>query len=296
VDADGADLVLHAVLISAGAWMLLGVLRIASAEAPGRLPPLRAVLGRTEVSIVLGSVVLLFGGFAASQLLALSDGGRHVVDTAGLTYAEYARSGFFQLLWVAALTAALLLGLRAVVGDDAVARRRFQRLALVVVGLTVVIVVVAIRRLGLYQEAFGLTMLRLYCTIFAVWIGAVIVGLGATIAGAWPHRSWLPGAAAVAGLVALLVLNLANPEAIVARHNLSRISDGREVDSSYLTEGLSLDAVPTIVELLPTLDEGTQRDLRTRMGCPEPGDGWAGWNRSRSSAASALGDDCIRPW
>jgi hypothetical protein len=293
IDLHGSDLLLHLLLVGFGAWCFLGLLRTASAERVGPRAPLTARLGRTELTVVLTSVVGLFGAFAGSQLIALSSGGRRVLDTSGLTYAEYARSGFFQLLWVAALTVALLLGLRAVVGEDGRNRRRFTVLAEVVVVLTLVIVVVAVRRLNLYQDAFGLTMLRLYGTIFALWVGAVILALGATIAGVRSDRSWLPGAAVVAGLVLLFGLNIANPEAIVVRHNLDRMADGRDVDSEYLTEGLSLDAVPTIVELLPTFDDATRTDLLERIGCPPPSDGWAGWNRSRAAAVAALGDDCI---
>jgi len=139
-----------------------------------------------EATVVVGSLAALFGVFAVAQLVALSSGGRHVIRTAGLTYAEYARSGFFQLLAVAAITLVALLGLRAVADLSAPAdRRRFTTLALAVVGLTLVIVVVALRRLGLYQQAFGLTMLRLYSSIFAVWVGLVLVLAGC----AWPDSA-----------------------------------------------------------------------------------------------------------
>ena len=90
----------------------------------------------------------------------------------------------------------------------------------------------------------------------------------------------------------LFGLNVANPEALVARHNLERLADGQAVDSAYLAEGLSLDAVPTIVDRLPTLDPFTQADLLARIGCPEDGRGWAGHNASRSAAAQALADRC----
>lgn len=292
VDVDADTAIAHGLLVSVGAWTALGLLRTASGEEVRRRPPDRAWLGRTELTVILGSVVTLFGAFALSQLLVLSQGEERVQQTTGLTYAEYARSGFFQLLWVAALTVGLLLSLRAVTTKDAATRRRFVTLAEAVVVLTLAIVLVAIRRLGLYQDAFGLTMLRLYCTLFALWVGAVILGLGALIAGVGKGRSWLPGAATLAGLTLLFGLNVANPEALVARHNLERLADGQAVDSAYLAEGLSLDAVPTIVDRLPTLDPFTQADLLARIGCPEDGRGWAGHNASRSAAAQALDDRC----
>jgi hypothetical protein len=62
--------------------------------------------------------VALFGAFAAAQLVVLAGGGRHVIETAGLTYAQYARSGFFQLLAVAVITLLILMSVRAVADLD----------------------------------------------------------------------------------------------------------------------------------------------------------------------------------
>ena len=165
---DATTLVEHATLLILGVWGMAGLLRLASATPPPRPGPTGWRLGRLEVTIVLASLIALFGTFAVAQVVALSKGGRHVIETAGLTYAEYARTGFFQLLAVAALTLAVLLGLRALADLEAPrARLRFLVLATTAVALTLVIVAVAVSRLSLYEQAFGLTMLRLYSQVFA---------------------------------------------------------------------------------------------------------------------------------
>ena len=46
--------------------------------------------------------------FVVSQLVALTDAGDRLVESAGLTPAEYARSGFFQLCWATGLVLAFL--------------------------------------------------------------------------------------------------------------------------------------------------------------------------------------------
>ena len=51
---------------------------------------------------------VLFAAFVVLQLAALFGGDEHVLRTAGLTYAEYAREGFAQLMAVAALTLAMI--------------------------------------------------------------------------------------------------------------------------------------------------------------------------------------------
>ena len=56
----------------------------------------------------LGVLDALFVAFVAVQATVLFGGHAHVLETEGLTYAEYARQGFWQLLWVSALTLLVL--------------------------------------------------------------------------------------------------------------------------------------------------------------------------------------------
>ena len=282
----------HAVLLTVGAWGMAGLLRVASSSPAPDAPSLPFRLGRLEASIVLGSLVALFAAFAISQLIALSGGGRHVLETAGLTYAEYARAGFFQLIAVAAITLGALLGLRALTNlDDPVTRRWFMVLAEAAVALTLVVVFVALRRLGLYQDTFGLTMLRLYSQVFAVWLGGVFVLLAVSLASG-NRRSWLPAMAAASGLVALLALNVANPEAIVVRHNVDFAESSGRFDPAYLAE-LSDDAVPALVQALPRLQPEARAQVLTVVCATRPAaPGFWGYNASVDSATEARNQAC----
>jgi len=285
--------VVHAVLLTVGAWGMAGLLRVASASPAPVAPALAFRLGRLEASIVLGSLVALFAAFATAQLIALSGGGRHVLETAGLTYAEYARTGFFQLIAVATITLGALLGLRSLTDlDDPTTRRRFVVLAEVALALTLVVVFVALRRLDLYQDAFGLTMLRLYSQVFAVWVGGVFVLLAVSLAGAGRGRSWLPAIAAATGLAALLALNVANPEAVVVRHNVDFAASSGRFDPAYLA-GLSDDAVPALEKALPRLQpEARARVLETICATrPAPRGIWA-YNGGLDGAVEARNRAC----
>lgn len=285
--------VVHAVLLTIGAWGMAGLLRVASAS-PAPAPFVLAFrLGRLEATIVLGSLVALFAAFATAQLIALSGGGRHVLETAGLTYAEYARTGFFQLIAVATITLGALLGLRSLTDlDDVATRRRFVLLGEAAVALTLVVVFVALRRLDLYQDAFGLTMLRLYSQVFAAWMGGVFVLLAAVIAGAGPGRSWLPATAAATGLAALLALNVANPEAMVVRHNVDFAASSGRFDPVYLA-GLSDDAVPALAEALPRFQpEARARVLATICAARPAPRGFWGYNGGVDGAVEARNRVC----
>ena len=289
-----ATVITHAVLLGIGAWGMTGLLRLTSADPSPAVPVLPFRLGHVEATGVLGSLLALFTAFAIAQVVAISGGGRHVLQTAGLTYAEYARTGFFQLLAVAGITLVALVGLRAVTDlSDPGHRLRFTVLAEAAIALTLVIVVVALRRLGLYQDAYGLTMLRLYSSVFAVWIGVVLVLAGCALAGVAAGRAWLFGAAMVAGLALLLGLNIVNPEAFVARHNIDRAVKTQKVDPGYLAE-LSDDAVPTLVRSLSRLSEPARGEVLAAVcaGSRPSTDGGAATNTSRRRAMDARRQVC----
>lgn len=287
----------HGVLLAVGAWGMGGLLRLSSAEAAPPPPLLPFRIGHVEATVVLGSLVALFAAFAVAQLVALSGGGRHVITTAGLTYAEYARSGFLQLLAVASITLAALLGLRGVTDlSDPRLRRRFTVLAEIAAALTLVIVAVALRRLGLYQDAFGLTVLRLYSSVFAVWVGVVVVLAACALAGLGSRRAWFAGAAGSAGLLALFLLNVVNPEATVARHNVERAVRTEKVDPGYLAE-LSGDAVPALVDALPRLPAAARQEVVAAV-CADTAASSSGWwsaNSSRQRATDARRRVCSPP-
>jgi uncharacterized protein DUF4153 len=287
------DLGEHLALIAPAAWGMAGLLRLAAARPPGAGRQRFPLVGSVEATVVLGSLVTLFGVFAVTQLVSLAGGGRHVVQTAGLTYAEYARSGFFQLVAVAAITFAVLLAVDMLTDPaDPAVRRRLRMLSEACIALTLVVVVSALHRLGLYEHAYGLTMLRFYAAVFVIWMGASLALLGVWFAGR-RRRAWFPAAAVGAGLAALLLLNLANPEALVVRRNLALAERTGRFDTSYLFE-LSDDAIPELVRTLPRLDPGTQTDVLAHI-CEVPAKadgGWAGWNRSERQAVAARNQVC----
>ncbi len=64
-----------------------------------------------EVTIILGLLDVLFLGFVAVQGSYLFGGDRLIASQADLSYADYARRGFFQLVAVAGLSLPVLLWL-----------------------------------------------------------------------------------------------------------------------------------------------------------------------------------------
>lgn len=276
----------HALLAAAGAWIVIGLARAASAKRPlSALLPAPS-LGTVEAGLILGALCGLYLAFVAAQLVALSDGGHHVLVTEGLTYAQYARSGFFQLLACAAITLVVLLAVRVCANPD---RPAIAGLSWLTVVLTVLVVVVAIRRLQLYEAAFGLTLLRLACLAAAGWIGAVFLLLGASIPRRGLPRRRFAALVTVSGLVLIGIWGIANPAAIVAQTNMNRAAHGRTFDVAQVRL-LGPDAVPT---MLANLGSTNDRVQIMRALC-SLSTGGTRYNLSQASAHDDLARACGR--
>ena len=201
--------------------------------------------------VVIDAVVGLFVGLQIAYLF----GGQDTLVAAGMTYSDYARRGFFELV-----AAACLAGAVAVVLEATVARRSRPYIAalLGLLALTGVVLVSAALRLRLYQDAYGWTELRLYVARHDHRPGAPLALMAAlAVTG---RMRWLGHGLAVIGVVALVGLNLLAPAAFVAARNVERIIDPSLVapgghaglDADYLGV-LPDDAVPTLVAALPAL-------------------------------------------
>ena len=246
---DVAQIVPHLALFGVFAWLSAGWLRgavLALSPRPTLPAHLPMRLGHAEVIASLGTVIALFALFVSLQLRWFFGAADVVLATTGLTVAEYARRGFFELVAVSALVLPLILGTRAAI-DDARLVRRHRQLSLVLLVLLAAIIASAVLRMRLYVAYFGLTTDRLYATALMGWIAVVSVALALTVlrGRARPFAA----IAVLSGFAALGALNIGNPELIIARGNLSRTPDTRGIDYEYLTR-LSGDAAPAVVNAL----------------------------------------------
>jgi hypothetical protein len=251
--------------------VLLGALGLALAATrqlrDPALPRPRLSLG--EWAIPLALLDLLFLAFVVVQLTVLFGGHDHVLETAGLTYAEYARQGFWQLIVAAALTL-FVVGTAARV---AVVRNRAERIILrALLGslcvLTLVVVASAVHRLHLYEDAFGLTRQRLAAETFSWVLGALfalvlLAGLARVV------RRELPRLALAGAGVGLIAFSLSNPDGRIAQRNVERWQRTGNLDVAYL-HGLSADAVPVLAELPEPLRTRALAPFEDRLSASEP--------------------------
>ena len=257
--------------------------------------PLLPGLGVVEAVTILVAVDVLFALFVILQVAYLF-GGLDTMAAGGITYANYARGGFFQLVAVTGLAGGLVVSLNAVVE---LRSRAFVGAAVGVATLTAIILASAALRLALYQQAYGWTELRFYIDATIAWLGIGIVA--ATLLLVRDRMRWVAHALTIAAVVVLIAVNVIGPLRLVADQNVARLldpslvpPDGRRgLDVAYM---VTLDdaAVPALAAALPALsgdDQAAVRrwldDRRAELGRPEV-TAWPAFNLAREEAHRIL--------
>lgn len=288
----------HLLLVLVFAWLGASLLRIAcrkpaGAAAASSAPTAVIRIGVVETHVVLALVSALFVAFVLLQLGYLFGGSEVIVGTSGLTVAEHARRGFFELVIVAALTLALLLACSATDCD----RKLLRRYGTVLIVCVLVILASALQRLWLYTDAFGLTLSRFSALLAILWLVFNLLSFAATVLRNNP--TGFASGIAVSLLACLLLLAAVNPAALVARINLERSAQqGIALDMHYLLN-LRADALPLILQRYATLDAAAQCQVALHVGerypvpltdAPVVADDWRLWNLARSRARAAVAE------
>jgi hypothetical protein len=294
----------HVLLFSVCAWLATGYLRgfLAGTELPplnvlsrdGALPAIaarRPGLGITEVATAVAAVDVLFLLFVIVQFRYLFGGDALVQVTSDLTYAEYARRGFFELVFAVVLVVPVLLA-----ADWLLARRSrrddlvFRVLAGVQIALVLVITASALQRLRLYHASYGLTESRFYAMVLLVWIAVMLHWFAGTVLRG--RRELFAFGALASGIGTVVLLFVMNPAAIIARTNVMRMLSADasvRFDVAYATS-LSADAVPVLIDALAGLPRDVQCPLARHMLRSWSSDSegslrsWS-WSASRASDA-----------
>ena len=217
------------------------------------------------------------------QVGGLVAGHSYVQQTTGMTYAQYARSGFGQLVVVTALTL-VVVGVAARRAPRGSARERVvTTVALGVLTLgTVGVVASALRRMTLYVDAYGLTRPRLLVLVAEAVLGVVLLLVLA--AGVRWRAVWLPRAIVLAVIAGVVSLVAVNPDGLIVRYDAAAEAP---IDVAYLAN-LSADSAPAVDGLAEPL-----RSCLLSLAGPrwEEDPGPASWNLGRARAAALLEAD-----
>ena len=261
-------------------------------EFDNSILPRAFTLGAIEISIVLGLINLLFLSFVIVQIPYLFGGMDLVQNTPDFKLAEYARRGFGELVAVAALVLPILLVSHWLLRKDKPANEKIYRiLAGIQIALLFVIMISATQRLLLYTGnlGYGLTAQRLYPMAFMVWLAVIFVWFALTVLRS--AREQFAWGALWSAFFVVATLHVFNPDDFIVRTNVNLMREGRSFDTVYVSE-LSDDAVPALLDAMPTLDFGQQcvvkNKLARRFAAAQTENDFRTWNWSRRAAREKM--------
>ncbi len=256
-----------------------------------------------ELKIVLGSLNALFLVFIAIQAVYLFGGADNVIS-GDLTYAEYGRRGFFELLAVASIVFILAYNIQSYLLRAA--NKLPQMMLYALIAQVGIVMISAVRRLSLYEDVFGFTELRFYSHSFIFFL---VVTFGLLVYNLWSRQpqSTLLSRLAMATVLYIVTLNIINPDVFIARQNLERYRETGKLDTDYLVYDLSQDAIDVKLQAIKESDDAETTEDMTRALCIwrdggyfvpfqddrtgqylHPDDGWRAWNYQAATAGDRI--------
>lgn len=236
----------------------------------------------TTILVSINTVYVLFVSVQFSYLFGAWDG----VLPEGSTYADYARSGFFELILVTAINFAILLLSLLSVGEVKKTLKKIINVLLYTLVLcSMVMLYSAYSRLALYEEAYGYTYIRFLVHAFMIFLSLLLV-----IAAVRISRVNFPLAKCyiVLGLLAYVLMNYIGMDGIIAGRNMERYEASGKLDAAYLS-GLSWDAVPKLIEFSKKEDGLLDQNLRDKWQSNTIAEQeWPSFNISKYRAQQAL--------
>ncbi len=171
-----------------------------------------------------------------------------------LTYAAYAREGFFQLCGVCALNAVMLLLFCLLMRRTSKPRDIIRSLYSSVISIfTLILIATAMSKMILYIDSYGLTQKRVYASWLMLVLAIVFVLV--LISSASKKLRLIP-AIALTVVLCFGLIALPDVDGMIASYNVNAYLDGNlgEIDvESIAAYGAS--SVPSLVELRDTLTE-----------------------------------------
>lgn len=213
-------------------------------RALGRKIPLQEKKFEPVVAITAAIMILMvYMVFVYVQIRYLFLGGVWSLPK-GFTYAEYARQGFFQLLFVSILNYIMVLGVLTFF-------RESKALKVVMTGIclcTYIMIASSFYRMLLYVKMYDLTFLRILVLYFL--IGLAILFFWLMIAMYREQIHFLRNTV-VTVAVCYLIFAFARPDYWVATYNYSVNGNFSKEDWCTMAEELSLDAAPVLLAHTP---------------------------------------------
>ncbi len=246
----------HTLLISMGTLYFFGYLWSLKYDVPGNDSPLliRKDLESVTALTVMSLLCAVYLLFTLIQFTYLYSAGASLPT--GLSYAVYARRGFFELLAAAFVNMAVILSIASKTKDSHAGLNNALLVCnSLMTAFTLNLLVSAFYRMHLYEAAYGFTELRLFVQFFMAFMAVSLLALMVWI---WKREFPLFKTALIAAVTVYVALNYVNVDRLIAHNNLERYQLTHQVDIYHLS-WLSVDAWPEIAGA--QLDAASKKQL-----------------------------------
>lgn len=183
-------------------------------------------------------IAVIYGLFCGIQIVSLFMGKAKLPE--GMTYAAYAREGFFQLLFVCILNVLMVLICSGFFEKNKILTGIMTFISL----CTFIMIASSAYRMILYIAIYHLTILR----VLVLWGLAVIALFMCGIIYYLYHENfklfWYLGIVFTAFYISLAFVH---PDYWIAKYNVEKWSQGETLDYDYLFSTLSYDAAPILL-------------------------------------------------
>lgn len=206
------------------------------------------------------------------------------------TYAQYARRGFFELLFVTMINLSITVFVISFVKSTGKNVKRIMKIMLSILILSSVIILSsAFMRMLMYEEAYGFTFTRVLVHSFMIFL---LIIIAYTLVRIWLERISLFHFYFIAGLLYYTCINIINIDQIVVNENIGRYEQTGKIDIHYLNS-LSYTGVLSLIDLYEKdlKINGLSETLKERQasGNSEKTP-WQSYNLTRDHALKELRD------
>lgn len=206
-------------------------------------------LSTRDLLVIMSSLAVLFGVFLAIQFQYLFGGSRELLVQLNLTYSEYVRKGFIELLWTVFFGSVLvyLAGLR-VRTESSSAKWSWMLQVVSLIGVLELglLLLSAWRRDVLYMDTYGLTRVRIVGELFLAWLAVNVVIQGVFVGVRWTKERMVFVGALLSSVVLVLLLNGLNVDSRI----MATVPGHFDYTDYFYLANLSADAGPAQYQAL----------------------------------------------
>jgi len=215
-------------------------------------PPFRQALHIAPASViamVVLPILMVYTIYFASQFTYFTNAFQGILPE-GFIYSEYARRGFFELCAVAGINLAIMLG---VMGLQKHSSKLSRTLCAVLCLYTLGLIAIALSKMAMYINTYGLTRLRVYTSWFMVVLTVLFILM---LLKQLIQRLPICRIFVAVFLVLYAPLAFGRPDAAITQYNLARyqIDQGFNITAFLENDGQTVDAV-ALVKPLTQSDE-----------------------------------------